>query len=99
MEIEDLTLPNLIILDGDYRIIIMMETKIIRETKIVTAIVLIKDDISYYNRPFVILTTWVCIYGKVFMIDFIEIKTHGKLRTRDALLGRSHLEGEIVIDD
>jgi hypothetical protein len=33
------------------------------------------------------------------MIDFIEIKTHGKLRTRDALLGRSHLEGEIVIDD
>jgi hypothetical protein len=36
MEIEDLTLPNLIILDGDYRIIIMMETKIIRETKIVT---------------------------------------------------------------
>jgi hypothetical protein len=47
MEIEDLTLPNLIILDGDYRIIIMMETKIIRETKIVTTIVLIKDDISY----------------------------------------------------
>ena len=47
MEIEDLTLPNLIILDGEYRIIIMMETKIIRETKIVTTIVLIKDDISY----------------------------------------------------
>ena len=47
MEIEDLILPNLIILDGDYRIIIMMETKIIRETKIVTTIVLIKDDISY----------------------------------------------------
>ena len=47
MEIEDITLPNLIILDGDYRIIIMMETKIIRETKIVTTIVLIKDDISY----------------------------------------------------
>jgi hypothetical protein len=36
MEIEDLTLANLIILDGDYRIIIMMEKKIIRETKIVT---------------------------------------------------------------
>ena len=35
MEIEDITLDNLIILDGDYRIIIMMETKIIRETKIV----------------------------------------------------------------
>jgi hypothetical protein len=33
------------------------------------------------------------------MIDFIAIKTHGKLRTCDALLGRSHLEGEIVIDD
>jgi hypothetical protein len=33
------------------------------------------------------------------MIDFIEIKTHGKLRTHDAFLGRSHLEGEIVIDD
>jgi len=47
MEIIDLTLPNLIILDGDYRIIIIMETKIIRETKIVTTIVLIKDDISY----------------------------------------------------
>jgi hypothetical protein len=47
MEIEYLTLPNLIILDGDYRIIIMTETKIIRETKIVTTIVLIKDDISY----------------------------------------------------
>ena len=45
MEIEDLTIPNLIILDGDYRIIIMMETKIIRETKIVTTIVFIKDDI------------------------------------------------------
>jgi hypothetical protein len=57
MEIEDLTLANLIILDGDYRIIIMVERKIIRETKIVTTIVLIKDDISYYNRPFGILTT------------------------------------------
>ena len=42
---------------------------------------------------------WVHIYGKVFMIDFIAIKTHGKLITRDALLGRSHLEGEIDIDD
>jgi hypothetical protein len=33
------------------------------------------------------------------MIDFIAIKTHGKLRTRDSLPGRSHLEGEIGIDD